>query len=506
MKKLFALGILCSVFFIPATSHAAITITNVTVNGATSTQVKPLSIVRVSMTVQVTQNSKWEGVQWGINNSGAILFPAFVNIDDNDRRDYDGDGWRDDDHKGRDDYRNSCSQNHSSGNGTYTEKFYIIAPRAIGIYNANFQAFEKKKHERKPTATGNIFVLPNAIRVGTPTTTPPVPDTQAPVIAPHADISVLGTASGTIVTYADPTATDNKDASVAVSCIPASGSLFEVGTTTVICDAQDAAGNNATAINFSVGVYTIQDTVAPTIAPHEDITVPSNTVGKVVTYTNPTATDNVDASVAVSCTPPSGSFFPVGPTVVTCTAQDAAGNAAVPTTFTVTPVPTPVTIASQPDESFLCTPDWENCFTGGLGQVEIPLGAGSGLGAGSLLSVTIAKDENSPFVSQPWIIQLACYTDSSYTTTCPDWVQPNSWNGFRSYFVTESSTSSTDGKHWTAYFTNPSREANADLSSPVVFKPAYYYKLIINDNGYNIGAYGSPTLQLPYYVITGMTI
>jgi hypothetical protein len=48
-----------------------------------------------------------------------------------------------------------------------------------------------------------------------------------------------------------------------------------------------------------------------------------------------TATDVVDGPVPVSCSPPSGSIFPLGTTTVTCTAADAAGNSAT-TTFTVT--------------------------------------------------------------------------------------------------------------------------------------------------------------------------
>ena len=38
------------------------------------------------------------------------------------------------------------------------------------------------------------------------------------------------------------------------------------------------------------------------------------------------ATDNVGISGGIACTPPSGSFFPVGITTVTCTASDGAGN------------------------------------------------------------------------------------------------------------------------------------------------------------------------------------
>ena len=48
--------------------------------------------------------------------------------------------------------------------------------------------------------------------------------------------------------------------------------------------------------------------------------------GATLTYTPPTATDVVDASPSVSCSPSSGSTVPVGDTTVTCTAVDDSGN------------------------------------------------------------------------------------------------------------------------------------------------------------------------------------
>jgi hypothetical protein len=46
----------------------------------------------------------------------------------------------------------------------------------------------------------------------------------------------------------------------------------------------------------------------------------------VVTYTDPGATDNCEASPVVVCSPSSGSTFASGTTAVTCTATDACGN------------------------------------------------------------------------------------------------------------------------------------------------------------------------------------
>jgi HYR domain-containing protein len=70
--------------------------------------------------------------------------------------------------------------------------------------------------------------------------------------------------------------------------------------------------------------------------PSADIVVSAVDVsGATATYTPPVAHDNVDASVAVTCAPPSGERFPLGATPVTGNASDSAHNAAAPVTFTV---------------------------------------------------------------------------------------------------------------------------------------------------------------------------
>jgi len=75
---------------------------------------------------------------------------------------------------------------------------------------------------------------------------------------------------------------------------------------------------------------TLDDT-PPVLAPcPADIVQPadagSGCTGAVVTWTDPTATDDCDLAPTVVCSPPSGSFFTVGTHTVTCTATDACGN------------------------------------------------------------------------------------------------------------------------------------------------------------------------------------
>ena len=163
-------------------------------------------------------------------------------------------------------------------------------------------------------------------------------DTTKPTLNLPANITQEATgANGAAVTFT-ATADDANPAHPAVTCSPASGSTFAIGTTTVNCEATDAAGNKATG-SFTV---TVADTKAPTLAPHDDITGVEATGpdGATVNYTKPNASDAVDPSPTVTCTPASGATFPLGNTTVNCTAKDAAGNESAPSSFTVTVVDT----------------------------------------------------------------------------------------------------------------------------------------------------------------------
>ena len=74
-----------------------------------------------------------------------------------------------------------------------------------------------------------------------------VVDTTPPaMLSVPEDFSVAtGDPSGTTVGYGTPSAMDLVDSHPAVGCLPASGSHFDVGPTTVTCTATDASGNPA---------------------------------------------------------------------------------------------------------------------------------------------------------------------------------------------------------------------------------------------------------------------
>ncbi|HUR69999.1 MAG TPA: HYR domain-containing protein [Candidatus Thermoplasmatota archaeon] len=159
-------------------------------------------------------------------------------------------------------------------------------------------------------------------------------DTVAPTLAPHADVTTPATSpSGATVAYGAPAASDATSGAGAVACAPASGALFPIGNTTVGCGVADAAGNAASS---SFVVHVLPGSV-PTIAPHADVVAEATSAaGAVVTYTAPTAHDQEDGDVPVTCAPASGASFALGATSVTCNATDSGGHAAVPTSFLVT--------------------------------------------------------------------------------------------------------------------------------------------------------------------------
>jgi len=176
-----------------------------------------------------------------------------------------------------------------------------------------------------------------------------VRDTTAPTLSLPSDITVHATSSSGVVVSYVATATDIVSTNINVACVPPSGSLFPVGTTLVQCSAADTSGNVATGM-FNVTVTF--DTTPPVLTLPSDITAEATSAsGAVVTFTA-TALDNVDGVRPVTCTPPSGSTFPLGTTTVNCTASDLSGNVAngsFHVTVVDTTPPTVTSITASPN-------------------------------------------------------------------------------------------------------------------------------------------------------------
>lgn len=250
-------------------------------------------------------------------------------------------------------------------------------------------------------------------------------DTTPPTLSLPSNQTVEATGpAGRTVTFV-ATATDTNPASPVVTCAPASGSTFALGTTTVACSSADAAGNVASG-SFSV---TVQDTTGPAIGAVADLTSEATgPSGATVSYTSPSATDLVDGARPVSCLPASGSTFPLGPNDVTCSASDTRGNLSTRSfsiTVTDTGAPTlvlPGTITAQAtsvagasvdfsaavaatdtvdgDIAPLCAPAAGSTFALGSTPVDCVATDGSGNAAVGSFAVVV-EDTTAPALTVP---------------------------------------------------------------------------------------------------------
>ena len=149
--------------------------------------------------------------------------------------------------------------------------------------------------------------------------TPPVLDLPADMTV-EADV-----AGGWIAAYSVTASDDEDDPDPVATCSPSPGDVLPMGDTTVTCATTDSGGLTATG-TFEVHVV---DTTPPAFGGLPDRTVTTaDPTGAVATWPAPAASDIADSAPAVSCSPSSGSWFPVGTTMVTCTATDASGNSA----------------------------------------------------------------------------------------------------------------------------------------------------------------------------------
>lgn len=153
-----------------------------------------------------------------------------------------------------------------------------------------------------------------------------VSDKENPVVRAPATVLVgndPGQASA-YVSAGDATASDNCPG-VSVSGSRADGGalqgVYPVGVTTITWTATDASGNTASATQY----ITVRDVEAPSLTVPADLSVNATSPSGAIVNFAVTAVDNVGVTL-VSCDHASGSNFPVGTTLVTCVASDAAGN------------------------------------------------------------------------------------------------------------------------------------------------------------------------------------
>jgi hypothetical protein len=159
-------------------------------------------------------------------------------------------------------------------------------------------------------------------------------DNTPPTITVPANITQsIPSGTSVAVTYT-ATATDGSGAtqvSVTPTCAPASGSQFPLGTTTVTCNAADAAGNAAAPKSFTV---TVKDTTPPvlSITSGPSGTVKARDAAFAFTTSEGTTTCQLDGGAFTACTSPATyTELPDGNHTFTVKATDPAGNSATAT-------------------------------------------------------------------------------------------------------------------------------------------------------------------------------
>lgn len=312
-------------------------------------------------------------------------------------------------------------------------------------------------------ASGGVFAIGNttvtctatdaAGNTGTNTFTVTVQDTTPPSIAAHADAVAEATgASGAIVTYTAPATSDAVDGAGTAACLPASGSTFTIASTTVTCTITDAHGNSASS-SFVVGVY---DTTAPAFSgvPADISASAADASGATVTYTAPTATDAVDITDTVSCSPISGSTFPIGNDTVTCTATDAHGNTGTlsfhivvsDTTGPVLALSSDMTVeaTSAAGASVTFTASASDAVDGSITPVCTPA-SGSAFALGPTTVTCAATDAANNTTSSAFTITVTDTTAPAIATVADMTVDATSEAGAIVTYTTPGATDAVDG-------------------------------------------------------------
>jgi len=152
-----------------------------------------------------------------------------------------------------------------------------------------------------------------------------VQDTTTPIIT-LVGASTVGLAVGDSYTDLGATASDIVDGNLTSSIVTVNPvNTATPGVYVVTYNVSDAHSNSATQV---IRTVTVSDLNGPVISgtPSNTTVEATSASGATVNYSQPTANDNVDGSVAVLCTPASGSTFAFGTTPIACTSTDSASN------------------------------------------------------------------------------------------------------------------------------------------------------------------------------------
>ncbi|XP_033103433.1 hyalin-like, partial [Anneissia japonica] len=267
-------------------------------------------------------------------------------------------------------------------------------------------------------------------------------DNELPSVTCSDDITVNAAASNqATVTWIDPAVSDNVDTGLSATCIPSSGYSFNVGSNSVICYATDAATNVGSCMFVvNVEVPVPEDPVVTCIdSVIVQVTSPGQATGT-ASWSEPAVTDNIDTGLSATCTPPSGSSFPVGTNTVMCTATDSDGNAGSCTIIVIVydiespnlTCPGDISMSTSSsqvpvtwndpavsdnvdtDLSATCTPSSGSLFVLGLNDVTCGATDAAGSTGSCMFTVNIIEDNVNPSLICP--SNVAMSTSSSQAT------------------------------------------------------------------------------------------
>jgi len=172
-----------------------------------------------------------------------------------------------------------------------------------------------------------------------------------PPVAVCRNVTVPANASCRGVVTASQVDADSSDPDGdAITCVLSPAGPFVLGNTTVTLTCTDPGGLS----DDCTATITVVDNTPPVVNCPVSVNVMcTNAGGAIATFTT-TATDNCGAVGPVTCAPPSGSNFPLGTTLDSCSASDGRGNTGT-CSFNVT-----VALGDNP----ICCPTGTNIIQG----------------------------------------------------------------------------------------------------------------------------------------------
>jgi uncharacterized delta-60 repeat protein len=333
-----------------------------------------------------------------------------------------------------------------SGTGSTDNASFNISGSSLRIgVSPNFEAKNSYSIRIRTTDQGGLF-FEKAFTVTITNVN------EAPVIQLPASplIAEATSASGAVVTYS-VTGSDPEQGTINGSGVPASGSVFPLGDTTVNATVTDSGSLSASG-SFVVRVV---DTTAPVVVAPANVTVEATSnAGAVVNYPAAIATDAVGVT-SLTYSQNSGTLFPIGTTPVTITAKDAANNTGTGSlTVTVTPKPaSPPTVVSPTSTAI-------SASSAVLGGDVTADGEAAISERGVIYSMTTAN--NNPLIGGSGVTKLSAPgTTGSFTVNATGLAGGTDYS-FKAYATNSAGTSYTP----VASFTTLS--ADADLSDLVL--------------------------------------